>query len=229
MKAGLSIAALFISTAAFAQPSSSPGPYVIDVRGVMSGLPSSGVFHPVVPVATLLPRRGFGFGAGAHVYLLKLGAARIGIGAEMARTRGTATTPAPTSTSTTTTTTSSTTTRPALITSAAIDTATTVTLVVPEVSFNFGTRDGWSYLSAGYGTARIHGSASGELTGPLTGSATLVHAEGRASAINYGGGARWFIREHMAVGFDLRFHRVAAVGTQPGVRVFALSVGLSVR
>jgi hypothetical protein len=233
VKAGLSIAALFLSTAVYAQPSSSPGPYVIDLHGVMSGLPSGNAFHPVLPDNTLVPRRGFGFGAGAHVYLKKLGPARLGVGVEIARARGTAMTPAPTTTSTTTTaTTSSSATATATSTLSAaspIETATTVTLVTPQVSFNFGARDGWSYLSGGYGSAQIHGVASGQLTAPATGAATLVRDEGRAAAVNYGGGARWFTREHVAVGFDLRFHRIAAVGTQPVTRVFALSVGLSVR
>jgi len=228
VRAGLSIAALFFSTAAFAQSSSSPGPYVIDLHGVMSGLPSGSAFHPVLPVNTLVPKRGFGLGAGAHVYLVKLGPARLGVGVEIARARGTAMTPAATtSTITTATTSSSATATPALSAASPIDAATTITLVTPQVSFNFGARDGWSYLSGGYGSAQIHGAASGQLTAPAT--ATLVRDEGRAAAVNYGGGARWFIREHVAVGFDLRFHRIAAVGTQPGTRVFALSVGLSVR
>ncbi len=231
MKAGLSIAALFFSTAAFAQSSSSPGPYVIDLHGLMSGLPSGSAFHPVLPVNTLVPKRGFGLGAGAHVYLMKLGPARLGVGVEIARARGTAVTPATTTTSTTTTATASSSAMatPALSAASPIDTATTVTLVTPQVSFNFGARDGWSYLSGGYGSAQIHGAASGQLAAPATGTATLIRDEGRAAAVNYGGGARWFIREHVAVGFDLRFHRIAAVGTQPGTRIFALSVGLSVR
>jgi len=107
VKAGLSIAALFLSTAAYAQPSSSPGPYVIDLRGVMSGLPSGSAFHPVLPDNALVPRRGFGLAAGAHVYLRKLGPARLGVGVEIARARGTAMTPATTTTSTTTTATTS--------------------------------------------------------------------------------------------------------------------------
>jgi hypothetical protein len=165
------------------------------------------------------------------VYLAKLGPARLGVGLEIARARGTAMTPPATITPTTTaaTTSSSTTATPVLSAASPIDTATTVTLVTPQVSFNFGTRDGWSYLSGGYGSAQIHGAASGQLTAPAAGAATLIRDEGRAAAVNYGGGARWFIREHLAVGFDLRFHRIAAAGTQPGTRVFALSAGLSVR
>ncbi|PYR63485.1 MAG: hypothetical protein DMF88_25155 [Acidobacteria bacterium] len=46
MKAGLCLAALFVSTAAFAQ-SSSPGPYIVDVRGAMSGAPGGASFYPI--------------------------------------------------------------------------------------------------------------------------------------------------------------------------------------
>ena len=229
MKAGLCIAALLISTAAFAQSTSPPGPYIVDLRGVMSGLPSGGPFLPALPANTLVPKRGFGIGAGAHVYLVNVGPARLGVGLDVARARGTAATPASTSTASASATTPSATASSALSDAAPIDTATTVTLVVPQVSFNFGTRDGWSYLGGGYGTAQIHGAASGQLTAPAAGSATLVRDEGRTTAVNYGGGARWFVRDHLAVGFDLRFYRIAAVGTQPATRVFALSVGLSVR
>jgi len=72
----------------------------------------------------------------------------------------------------------------------------------------------------------------------VTGGNPPVAASGRGSDVgprrgsSRGGQLRrwapWFI-EHIAVGFDLRFHRIAAVGTQPTTRVFALSVGLSVR
>jgi len=65
--------------------------------------------------------------------------------------------------------------------------------------------------------------------GPLSGTVTLVRDDGRAAAINYGGGARWFLREHLAAGFDLRFHRIAAVGAQPSTRALVLSAGVSVR
>ena len=102
-----------------------------------------------------------------------------------------------------------------------------MTTVAGQVSFNFGSRDGWSYLTAGYGNTRTRSQVSSEVLGPIIHSVAVIKRH--SPTINYGGGARWFIREHMAVGFDLRFHRIAAVGSQPGTRVFALSAGLSVR
>jgi hypothetical protein len=106
---------------------------------------------------------------------------------------------------------------------------TTMTAIAPQISFNFGTTQGWSYLSGGYGSGTVRTAASGTLLGPLPATATLVRDEGRAAAVNYGGGARWFIRDHLAVGFDLRFHRLSAVGARPSTKFTVASVGLSVR
>jgi hypothetical protein len=79
-----------------------------------------------------------------------------------------------------------------------------VTAIAPQLSFNFGTAAGWSTLSAGYGRARL---GTGEWAG----------------SINAGGGARWFLTDHAALGFDVRYHRLDADS------VFAFSVGLSLK
>lgn len=231
---GVAVVALLMPSSAVAQspPPSRPGPYVIDIRAPMSGLPSTSAFHPVLPADTLVPKRGFGLGVGGHIYLASLGVARVGVGVDVLRVRGTSATPAAattTATTTTTTTTSSTTPRSTLSAVDRLDVATTMTAIAPQVSFNFGTSDGWSYLSGGYGMAELRTAASGTPLGPLPGKVTLVRDDGRAAAINYGGGARWFIRGHMAIGFDLRFHRVAAIGTRPATKLTVVSVGLSVR
>ncbi len=69
------------------------------------------------------------------------------------------------------------------------------------------------YLSAGAGTARVNAGETGS-----------------SSAINAGGGARWFIRRHVAMGFDVRWHKIAADGeTMDASTVFAASVGFSVK
>jgi len=225
----VAVATLLLSTSAAAQSSpSTPGPYVIDIRAPMSGLPSTSAFHPVLPSNTLVPKRGFGLGIGGHIYLASLGVSRVGVGVEVMRVRGTAVTPATPSTPATSTGTSSSS-GASLSTTGQIDVAMTLTAVTPQLSFNFGTREGWSYLSGGYGVTQIRTEATGERQGPLTGQTTLVRDDGRSAAINYGGGARWFIRARVAVGFDLRFQRIAAVGTRPGATLVVASVGLSVR
>jgi hypothetical protein len=225
----VAIAALLMSTPAAAQlsPPSTPGPYVIDIRAPMSGLPSTSGFHPVLPANTLVPKRGFGLGVGGHVYVASLGVSRVGLGVDVLRVRGTAVTPATPSTSPANTGPPSS--SDALSTAGQIDVAMTMTAVAPQLSFNFGTREGWSYLSGGYGAAQMHTEAQGEREGPLGGQTTLVRDDGRSASINYGGGARWFIRDRVAVGFDLRFHRIAAVGTRPVAKLVVASVGLSVR
>ena len=205
MKAGLCLAALLVSTAAFAQ-SSSPGPYIIDLRGAMSGAPSGVSFYPPVPVDTLAPKRAFGLAGGAHLYPFQLGVARLGFGVDFMRVRGSVTSVSD------------------------VAASTTVSTVAPQISFNFGTREGWSYLSGGYGTAQTHvqvdvpaqSAAPPATVG--TPAATLTRGR-RTASINIGGGARWFLREHVAVGFDVRFHRLQ----EPSTRIVGLSVGMSLR
>jgi hypothetical protein len=43
--------------------------------------------------------------------------------------------------------------------------------------------------------------------------------------VNVGGGARWFLRERVAVGFDVRFHRLLATHAVPSTQIVGLSVG----
>jgi hypothetical protein len=79
----------------------------------------------------------------------------------------------------------------------------------PQLSFNFGDGDGWSYISGGVGPATWSLIPDGE-------SATATDEE-RLFTIDYGGGARWFIKRHLAFSFDVRFYAINP-GT-PGVHV----------
>jgi hypothetical protein len=161
-----------------------PGPFVIDVRGVTSGIPASPGLYPDLGDQFVVPARGFGFDVGAHIYLFSLGPARLGIGANYIEVRGTAT-----------------------------DADATLETIAPQLSFNFGTSDGWSYLSVGAGTARVKAVASAS-----------------SSAINAGGGARWFLKRHLAVGFDVRFHKIAADGDTMGQSTqVSASIGFSLK
>jgi Outer membrane protein beta-barrel domain len=176
---------------AAAQGQTAVGGYVIDLRGATSGLPKETAFFPGIPAETIVPARGFGFDVGAHVYLFRLGPSRVGLGANYMRARGTA---------------------PGIVGN--------VRTLAPQLSFNFGTRDGWSYISAGAGRAWVTTTLDDEESGLLT-----TDSDG-LNAVNYGGGARWFLRRHVAVGFDVRFHRVSG---PPKTNLFAASVGVSVR
>jgi hypothetical protein len=180
-----------------------PGPYVFDVRGTTMGVPQAFGFYPEVPLDILVPARGFGVEAGGHVYFGRLGPARLGLGAAFVQVRGTAG-----------------------------DSVTVTTRVLaPQLSFNFGTSRGWSYLSGGIGMAQVRGRFVAEADG--TGERS--RGSGPFAAINAGGGARWFIRPRVAFTVDLRAHRLAAraggsgIPPTPSAFLAAASAGLSFR
>ena len=215
MRAALCLAAVLVSTAAFAQ-TSAPGPYIVDVRGGMIGAPG-GDFYPPAPAGTQVPQRGFGFSIGGHIYPFHFGVAQVGLGADLLRARGSSTS------------------------QTGIDAAMGVTTVAPQISFNFGTRDGWSYLSAGYGVTQTRAEvdipetpadapeAQDEVPASEPIPAGTLVRELRTSTVNVGGGARWFIREHLAVGFDVRFHRLSRTSGSASKQLVGLAVGFSLR
>ena len=97
--------------------------------------------------------------------------------------------------------------------------------ISPELSFNFGDGDGWSYLSGGLGTSRM----------TVYSEQPTVPEQRRAGTLNYGGGARWFIKPALAFSFDIRLFAISPlseIGGQPGsprMTRFAVNLGLSVR
>lgn len=200
------IALAVTATPVAAQTVSPPGPWIVDIRGATSGVPTDLSFYPVGD-ATLVPSRGFGLDVGGHIYLFTFGPSRVGVGANVVLLRSTSTEPA------------------------AGDgdgpgerLSLNMRTVAPQVSFNFGSRDGWSYLSAGLGVASI--------TTRVEGASTSDRSSGQLRSINFGGGARWFLTDRVAFSFDVRAHRLAAAGGErptPGVNAVAVSAGLSVR
>jgi opacity protein-like surface antigen len=205
------------ASAQIAAPAS-PGPYVIDVRAATAGIPQAAAFYPAFPAGTIVPTRGFGLDLGGHVYAGRLGPARLGLGVSFVQSRGTASTAPTTATTATTTTTGSGTAADA---TAVVypDVTSSVRLVAPQMSFNFGTAAGWSYLSAGLTLARVKVEGSAVSAG----STPLSHDSGNATGFNAGGGARWFVNRHFGVGFDIRFHRAGSV------RMFAAGAGVAVK
>jgi hypothetical protein len=90
---------------------------------------------------------------------------------------------------------------------------TRITSVTPQVSLSFGHSLGWSYLSAGLGRTRVESEAT------LTGAIFTPRDSDWVKTLNYGGGARWFLNDHVGVGFDVRWHKVSlvtATATRPG-------------
>jgi hypothetical protein len=170
---------------------------VVDVRGATSPVPEDGVFYPALDASALIPQRGFGVEAGAHAYLFDVGAARLGIGASVLYLRASTTPldPLP---------------DPDSQTPPPIGQGVTLSLrtLSPHVSFNFGAREGWSYLSAGVGATRVVTSTTGSRPGrrETTGIRNLT----------LGGGARWFLQPHLAFTFDVRLQRWSS-GTAEGL------------
>jgi hypothetical protein len=97
-------------------------------------------------------------------------------------------------------------------------------MFVPQVSFNFGTGRGWSYLSGGMSNNRLR------LTKDSVEQPTVS-----IQTINYGGGARWFAKPHLAFSLDLRFYAMNPVIEEPGVvpqprmTQMVFSVGVSIK
>lgn len=100
---------------------------------------------------------------------------------------------------------------------------TRFTSAAPQLSLNFGHRRGWSYLSGGVSRSRLTIRREGGADAP------------RAQTINYGGGARWFARRHLAFSFDVRFYAISPTAAVTGVparartTMLVVSAGVSIK
>ena len=187
-----------------------PGPYVVDVRGASSGLPQGAAFLPSLAGDTPVPSRGNGFDVGGHVYFGRVGGARLGVGANLVSVRGKAVPPRTTSSTATSST-------PTGLPGVRVTPRT----IAPQVSLNFGTTDGWSYLSAGVGITEVS-ARTVDLVETSRDSGSLM-------TINAGAGARWFVKRRIAVGFDARLHRLAKTETVSASMLFSIAAGISLR
>jgi hypothetical protein len=186
------------------------GKFVADVRGVFSRFPSDPATATALGVSeTNLPRHGLGLAAGAHVYPFRMGKVTVGFGGEWVVSRGSDTAPPATEGG-----------------PEGPKVTTRFSAISPQVSLNFGSRRGWSYVSVGIGRASFTTERDAAPVGDATSNPGTFH---------YGGGARWFAREHLAFTFDLRFYRIDAqdaTATRPaygGGRMLVLSAGISVK
>jgi hypothetical protein len=95
---------------------------------------------------------------------------------------------------------------------------------------NFGRKSGWSYLSAGLGRSKVTSRADAVGTTPAQ-----VVPEAWNSALNFGGGARWFMKPRLGAGFDMRFVKLASrsqTATLPSAKrtqMWTISVGISLQ
>ena len=203
-------------TLAFAQEQQTPPPviqqrpvsgFVVDARGVLARFGQRPATATALGVtAAELPGPGLGGAAGLHIYPVRFGKVALGLGGEiMVARRG----------------------------RQPIDDKgepkgpnlrARAYSVSPQISLNFGNRNGWSYVSGGVGNGDFE---------------TWAEPDGlpdrKVRVINYGGGARWFSSPHFAFTFDLRFYAFApgpasaSLVERPRQRLMVLSAGISLR
>ena len=164
-----------------------------------------------------LPGPGFGLDGGVHVYLFRIKAVTVGIGGQVTIGR------------------SQSTPQPVASTSAAAAVPLPVLRPVteefksisPQLSLNFGNGRGWSYLSGGIGRSLWSVVPDGRVP--------QAADDERLSTINYGGGARWFVKSHLAFSLDVRLwevHGGAPSQGRPGsprALLFIIGAGISVK
>jgi hypothetical protein len=208
------------ATQAFAQAPAPPPPddpdtlpipkFVVDARGVIPRFKQNTTIAEGLKVSTAnLPTRGLGLVVGAHWYPLHAGVVTFGIGGEWMDGRASRTLdPTPPAT------------EPSPTVKARLS------AISPQVSLNFGKRNGWSYLSGGIGRSTYTTERE---------DAPLPDPESGSKTINYGGGARWFVKKHLAFAVDLRFYAINpqdATAERPAVprmTLMMLSAGVAFR
>jgi hypothetical protein len=202
------------------------GPFVVDLQGI---LPKFGDKADLALSRGLsqaeLPGMGLGARAGMHLYLPKLLGVTVGVGGEVLIGRSHAEPPAPVAGSTTGTTTGTTTGSTSAPTLRPV--TETFKSISPQLSLNFGNGNGWSYLSVGVGRSLWSIVPDGGEPEPVD--------EEPLQTINYGGGARWFIRPHLAFSLDVRFYDIAAGAAElgfpatPRTVLLVIGAGLSIK
>ena len=97
--------------------------------------------------------------------------------------------------------------------------------VSPQVFLNFGSGGGWSYVTGGVGWSKLTMEREDDPQPPGE----------RVRTLNYGGGAKWFAKKHLALTFDVRFYSISAQEALPdrlgtnAVRVLVVSGGIALK
>jgi hypothetical protein len=183
------------------------GPFAVDVRASFPFFPNDQQLADSRGLTLEeLPGRGIGVDLGAHVYFLRWKAVTFGIGGQVTLARASSDA------------------QPELGRVGATERLVTGG---PHLSFNFGSGDGWSYISGGVGASQWSLIPDGEEAEP--GDVEQLFT------INYGGGARWFAKPHLAFTFDVRFHAIdpgTPANGRPGsprTTLLVMSAGISVK
>jgi hypothetical protein len=189
----------------------------IDLHAASVGLPTAQGWIPVVSDDTPVPDRAWGPAIAATVYPFRLGIMTFGFGAAFSTAQGTSDSIEIIEGSGATATTRIT---PIV--------RTRVTNLIPQVSINFGHKLGWSYLSAGVGRTNVDSRAD-DVDGRVSVPAVW------SQALNFGGGARWFMKPRLGAGFDVRFVKLGSRAATPAVpsarrtQMITFSAGISIQ
>lgn len=213
-------ALLLFATPGLAQTPSERLPwFAIDLHAGTVGLPQAEGWVPVVSTDTELPGRAWGAGVGGTVYPMRLGIMTLGVGASITTARGKSESLTITSGSGT-----------AATTRVTPSVRTSLTSLAPQLSINFGRKQGWSYLSAGLGRSKVASSAAAVGSTP-----GIIVPDSWNQALNFGGGARWFMKPRLGAGFDVRFVKLgsrSASGALPAAKrtqMWTISAGISLQ
>jgi hypothetical protein len=163
------------------------GPFVVDLHGVVPKFgddPQLGASRGLSQAE--LPGPGLGLSAAVHVYLPKIAGITVGLGGEAIIARSGASPPDAS----------------AGTTSSLRAVTETFKEISPQLSLNFGHGRGWSYLSVGIGQSMWSIVPEGNSPFPAD--------EEPIRTINYGGGARWFVKKHLAFSLDVRLYEIDA-------------------
>jgi len=184
------------------------GPWVVDLRGSFPKFPAEdenlALSRGITNSATL-PGLGIGIDIGAHVYVLKWKAVTFGLGAELMKGRS----------------------RSSPLPDTGAPVTETLTTFAPQLSLNFGSGTGWSYISGGIGSSVWSVIPDGAEKNPAD--------DERLYTVNYGGGARWFAKKHLAVSLDVRLWAInpgtGFLGYPPSPRttLLVISGGIAVK
>ncbi len=157
--------------------------FAADARGVLPRFKQNPVIADGIGVtAANLPTHGLGLVVGAHWYPLRMGAVTLGVGGEWLLARAGRTLQSAAGTA-----------------DPGPNVDARLSEISPQISFNFGKQNGWSYISGGIGRSTYTTERA---------DAPLPDQQSGSKTINYGGGARWFAKRHVAVSVDLRFYAI---------------------
>jgi len=176
----LSIALVSASRVAAQDEPPRIGLFVVDALGTVPLFQTDGAIAQSRGLsATEMPGAGLGVNVGLHLYPLKWKAVTFGLGGQLTLGRSHQSPADPQSFRAVT---------------------ETFKATTAQLSLNFGTGNGWSYLSGGLGPVWWKIVPDGQPEGPAD--------QDRLREVNYGVGARWFAKPHLAFSVDVRWHQV---------------------